>query len=226
MLAACSGGETAEITTSAASSSETAVSSAEVTESANVVNANTLLGKLLASVKSDNAHIEFMITTENSQMEFEIYISGDKSCLISTDRNGVLIKDLIIGGKSYAVFPDRELYAKLPEGKSSAPGFINNTTILLGMDGSLFFTGVTGEEEFCGEKLYFEEFRRENKTSNLNRFYFKDGVLQGCYPASGATINIYAFDDEIPDGIFEIPEGYAEGTIGESEWEEANTDGV
>jgi len=225
LLTACSGGKE-EVTTAssapAGSSESLTVAATEATESAEVVNAHTLLGKLLETAKSDNVHIDFMLTTENSQMESEIYISGGKTCLITTDKNGAVIKDIIKDGKTYMIIEKEKIYVMT--GGDTTSDFINSAKKLFGMDGTLYFTGVTGEEEFCGEKLYFEEFMRDNKKANLNRFYYKDNVLQGCYAASGAIINVYAFDDEIPDGIFEIPEGYAERYTDATESEQEETD--
>ncbi|MCL1881009.1 MAG: hypothetical protein FWF76_02395 [Oscillospiraceae bacterium] len=157
---------------------------------------------------ADEFSIEAEIFSVEDESEFGgmiLHVRGD-DVFIDVAIAGMDMNILITDGLLYIIESEDMMVLVTEADEETLAMFDFNWTgfIFDAADGTVL--NDSGETDFFGETLFFEEFIDDD--GDVTRFYFDDGVLVASYESLSGEVTVFTFFDSVPDDAFDVPEGY------------------
>ena len=148
---------------------------------------------------SGTYHMKAKTTVGKTTTEVEIYCKGGMTAVV-TSAEGESMRIVSKNNKTYMIFETSKMIMLAPEG---GQGFKKPETE------KITFTG-TGTAVFAGKSLPYDEYANADGTKSQ---YFVDGNklagIRNIAPKEGISdIVISVLDQNVPNTIFDIPDGY------------------
>ncbi|MCL1808408.1 MAG: hypothetical protein FWG42_01405 [Clostridiales bacterium] len=151
---------------------------------------------------SGTYHMKFKIAgTEGGDAVTEQYVKDGKMAMTMTG-NGITVKMIYIGEKAYAIDDATKTIFTMPV---TAEFYLDS--------GGVETTGMgyigSGTAEFAGSTLPYEEY--SNEAGSRIQYFIRGNTLAGLRTIRGDATSdmvVMALDTNVPDSIFDLPEGY------------------
>jgi len=164
------------------------------------------------SLASGTVHFKMRSVSEGGEMIYELYMKNGMTAA-TMDMNGMVTRSITKDGMAYSLYDNYKKY--------SVTELYDDTNIFAEMltEGTDTYTLVgEGSMDFMGKKYKYEEFAEEDSDSRVFYFFDNKGVPVGMRSIEdGETqeIEILAFDQNIPNNVFDLPSDYTEASYDE-----------
>ncbi|MCL2514267.1 MAG: hypothetical protein FWF08_10230 [Oscillospiraceae bacterium] len=166
-------------------------------------------GKAFSYFNGGTFHMKAKSEVQGIQMEMEYYAKGSNMAVIS-EAGGEKTRMITRDGKIYVVMDESKSYIDYSENSMFSQ---SSSSKDISAEGKAM-TG-SGTAQFNGKNLSYEEY--EINDSSKQQYFFDGNDLAGIRTLTNedtVDIIIVSIDKDVPDSIFEVPEGYEKMQIG------------
>ena len=158
-------------------------------------------GAFFKTFEGKNYHMKAKSTVEGMEMIVETYTKGDMTATVS-ETSGMTFKTIYRDNMAYVVNDAQRTVMVYPVTAGAAPEEPVQTT-------GLIMTG-SGTARFNGRNLPYEEYSLSSGSVKTQWFLDRNNLAGIRTITSEMTIDmvILAFDQNVPNSVFEIPAGY------------------
>lgn len=143
-------------------------------------------------------------TTGETSVDTELAVSGNKAAVRTEAGTQILIDETW-----YMVMHDSQAVLTSPAAAAMKDGFTKIISVKSEEEAKEQFV-ASGTEAIEGAELVFEEYK--DSQGNVSKYYFDSQTLRyvKIVNAGGAEIfsEIFTISKEVPEGIFDVPDGY------------------
>ena len=160
---------------------------------------------------SGTLHYRMRSISREGEMVYELYMK-DGMTASTMDMNGMVMRSIHRDGVLYSLYDNYKKYSMMELTET-----MNIFEDLFDEDDTVLFVG-SGSMEFMGSTRKYEEFAEKDTDSRVFYFFDNSGILVGIRGIeNGETqdIEILAFNQNVPNGVFDLPTDYSEANFDE-----------